>query len=69
MDLEELREQGRQLGLSRFVLQGAKKTIIQAIQQAQGESACFLSDQRLSCEIHDCAWRSECMKLTAAWRR
>jgi hypothetical protein len=69
VDLEEIREQGRQLGINRFVLQGSKKTVIQAIQHARGEPACFLDDRRFSCERLDCAWRSECLKLTAAWRR
>lgn len=69
MELEAIREQGRQLGLSRFVLQGSKKLIIQAIQNARGEPACFLNDARFSCKREGCEWRNECLKLTAAWRR
>ncbi|MDX9741057.1 MAG: hypothetical protein RBT81_07755 [Gammaproteobacteria bacterium] len=69
VDLEEIREQGRQLGLNRFVLLGSKKSVIQAIQHARGEAACFLDDERFSCQRYECKWRSECLKLTAAWRR
>lgn len=69
MELEAIKERGRELGLNRFVLQGSKKVLIQAIQHAQGQSPCFLGDDRFSCPRRDCEWRSECLKLTAAWRR
>lgn len=69
MELEAIKEQGRLLGLNPFILQGSKKSLIQAIQQARGEQACFLDDARFSCARHECEWRSECMKLTAVWRR
>jgi hypothetical protein len=61
MELEVLREQGRQLGLNRFILQGSKKSLIQAIQNARGEPACFLNDARFSCQHHGCEWRTECL--------
>lgn len=69
MELETIRERGRLLGLNRFILQGSKKALIQAIQHAEGQASCFLGDERFSCAREDCEWRSECLKLTAAWRR
>ena len=69
MELETIRERGRALGVNEFVLRGSKKGVIQAIQHAQGQSSCFLSDERFSCARRDCEWRGECLKLTAAWRR
>lgn len=69
MELEAIKEQGRLLGLNRFILQGSKKSLIQAIQHARGENVCFLDDARFSCKRYDCEWRNECLKLTAAWRR
>lgn len=68
-DLEEIRERARVLGLSTVTLAGTKRTLIPAIQLAEGREACFLTDHRLFCSNGDCEWRRDCLKLTAAWRR
>jgi len=69
MELETIRERGRLLGLNRFIVEGPKKGLIQAIQHAEGKASCFRGDERFSCATRDCEWRRECLKLTAAWRR
>lgn len=30
---------------------------------------CYLEDERLFCRDVHCAWRSECCRLVATWRR
>ncbi len=69
MELEQIKTRGRGLGLNEYVLQSSKRTLIQAIQLAEGRKACFLSEDRFLCRKHDCEWRCDCQKLTAAWRR
>ncbi|MGE0371706.1 MAG: SAP domain-containing protein [Gammaproteobacteria bacterium] len=69
MELEQIKTRGRTLGINEFVLQSSKRTLIQAIQLAEGRKACFLSEDRFLCRKCDCEWRGDCQKLTAAWRR
>lgn len=69
MELEHIQTRGRGLGLNEYVLQSSKKTLIQAIQKAEGRKTCFLSEDRFLCRNVDCEWRADCQKLTAAWRR
>jgi hypothetical protein len=69
MELELIKTRGRSLGLNEFVLQSSKRTLIQAIQKAEGRKTCFLSEDRFLCRNCHCEWRDDCQKLTAAWRR
>jgi hypothetical protein len=69
MELQQIRARVHTLGLNRFLLDGSRKALIQAIQEAEGHEPCFLEDDRFSCAEHDCEWRRDCLKLTAAWRR
>jgi hypothetical protein len=69
VEWEYIKARGRALGLDRFLLQSSKRMLVQAIQRAEGHAACFRDDNRYLCEEIDCEWRSECLKLTAAWRR
>ena len=69
MELETLKARGRNLGLNEFVLRSSRKTLIQAIQEAEGRKTCFRSEDRFLCRNFDCEWRGDCQKLTAAWRR
>jgi hypothetical protein len=69
MELENIRTRGRSLGLNEFVLQSSKKTLIQAIQKAEGSDSCFLGEDRFLCGHVGCEWRQDCQKLTAAWKR
>ena len=69
MELEQIKTRGRTLGINEFVLQSSKRTLIQAIQLAEGRKACFLREDRFLCRKCDCEWRGDCQKLTAAWRR
>lgn len=69
MELEQIRTRGRSLGLNEYVVQSSKKTLIHAIQEAEGRNPCFLDEDRLLCQQYDCEWRTNCQKLTAAWRR
>ncbi|MCC6207151.1 MAG: hypothetical protein IT488_03215 [Gammaproteobacteria bacterium] len=69
MELDQIRTRGRGLGLNEIILQGSKRILIQAIQQAEGRKTCFLDEDRFQCRKCDCEWRADCQKLTAAWRR
>lgn len=69
MELELIKTRGRSLGLNEHLVQSSKKTLIQAIQTAEGRKPCFLNEDRFLCRKCDCEWRSDCQKLTAAWRR
>lgn len=69
MELETIKTRGRSLGLNEFILQSSSRTLIQAIQQAEGRKACFRGEDRFRCQNFDCEWRGDCQKLTAAWRR
>ena len=66
---EYITARGRELGLSRFLLQASRKVLVHAIQRAEGHAACFLDDNRFLCKESSCEWRSECLTLKAAWRR
>ena len=68
MDQQELIDKARALGLNEHVLQLPKKSLVQAIQQAQGQNPCFLSDNRYFCDA-SCEWGDQCKALTAAWLR
>lgn len=44
------------------------KTLVRAIQQARGDTPCFLSDKRYDC-AGTCEWASDCKPLVAEWLR
>lgn len=68
MEHRELINKARTLGLTDDLLHLPKKSLIRAIQKAQGQKPCFLSDDRYECES-DCEWSRNCKKLTSEWRR
>lgn len=69
MNHEDIKARGRALGLNGFLLEGSGTALIHAIQRAEGHSACFRGERRLTCDETGCEWRRECQKLIAAWRR
>ncbi len=68
MKREELIELARSLGISEHYYNSPLKRLIWAIQKAQGEDPCYLSDERYTCS-GDCNWDDSCKKLTASWLR
>lgn len=68
MNQRELRNKARAIGITGDLFHLPKKTLIQAIQRAQGQAPCFLSDNRYEC-VTACEWKSLCKKLIAEWMR
>jgi hypothetical protein len=69
MTTAELVETARHEGIQETDLLSPTQQVIRAIQRARGKPACFRSDNRMGCADGECAWRRECLKLIAAWRR
>ena len=68
MTQQNLISQARAIGLAGDVLRLPKKSLIRAMQKAQGQEPCFLSDSRYECD-GNCGWSRECKKLTSEWMR
>jgi hypothetical protein len=68
MNQRELRNKARAIGITDDLLHLPKKSLIRAMQKAQGQEPCFLSENRYEC-VTACEWKSQCKRLTAEWRR
>jgi hypothetical protein len=68
MNQRELIDKARAIGLAGNLLDLPKKSLIRAMQKAQGREPCFLSDSRYEC-AGTCEWKSQCKRLIAEWRR
>jgi len=68
MNQDELINKARTIGLADNLLHSSKKSLIRAMQKAQGQEPCFLSDARYECDSV-CGWSGECKKLTSEWKR
>lgn len=42
---------------------------VRNLQRAQGETACFMSNERDTCQNFQCVWRVACLRPVAEWRR
>jgi hypothetical protein len=61
MNLTEIRNRAAELGLA-GVARLRKAELIQAIQRAEGNNACYGAEWRQSCGEVRCCWRSDCLK-------
>jgi hypothetical protein len=68
MNQRELRNKARAIGITEGLLHLSKKSLIRAIQKAQGQAPCFLSDNRHEC-VTACEWKSQCKRPIAEWLR
>jgi hypothetical protein len=55
--------------LPRVTAHVSRIDLVRAEQRAMGDEACFMSQKRLLCGRTECAWRGECRRLVAAWKR
>lgn len=60
MNVIEIRERGRKLGLS-GMSRLRKGHMIRAIQTAEGNQNCFGASWRFDCQQFDCCWRQDCL--------
>ena len=68
MTQQELISKARTFGLADHFIRLPKKELTRAMQKAQGQEPCFLSDSRYECD-GSCGWSRECKKLTSEWMR
>jgi hypothetical protein len=57
MNMNDIRERAKGMGLDSGSL--PKKEMIRFIQEKEGHTPCFKTDQA-SCNQYDCCWRSDC---------
>jgi len=60
MNVIEIRERGRKLGIS-GLSKLRKGELIRAIQTAEGNQSCFGAAWRFDCQQFDCCWRQDCL--------
>jgi len=58
MKLQEIKEIAKHRGLETGKMK--KEEIIRAMQEAEGNSACFHSGKAAECGQLDCLWRDDC---------
>jgi len=58
MNLQEIKKIAKQRGLSTGKMRKAE--IIRAIQEAEGNSACFDTGKAAECGQEKCLWREDC---------
>lgn len=58
MKLEEIKEIARQHNIKVGKLKKAE--LVKAIQMAEGNEACFASEQAADCGQGECLWRTDC---------
>ena len=68
MQKERLIEVARNHGLDENYHLYPNKIIIRKIQQARGQTPCYLEEGRFTCNVN-CEWSSGCKQLTAMWLR
>ena len=57
MRMNEIRAMAKQRNIAPRSMN--KKELIRAVQQAEGNTPCFMTNQP-SCDQHECCWRSDC---------
>ncbi|MEE9425204.1 MAG: hypothetical protein V3V18_09530 [Methylococcales bacterium] len=69
MNIQILKGVARGAGVDNVELLKKEQDIVRSVQEIKGHQPCFQSDERHYCVEYDCEWRTECMKLVAAWMR
>jgi hypothetical protein len=64
LNMKELRERARQLGVRSTRMQKAE--LIGAIQRAEGNFDCFGTATEEECDQEECLWREDCFKESVA---
>lgn len=59
MKIDEIKGIARQYNLK--TAKANKGELVRAIQQAEGNSACFNSNSSQVCGQHNCLWRQDCV--------
>jgi hypothetical protein len=59
--LQEVRTIARKMGID--TRNATLKELIRAIQRAEGNKACYMSAEVLTCEQTNCLWREDCAPL------
>ena len=57
MKMNNIKEIAKKLGVKPGAMN--KQNLIRSIQEQEGYTACFNSEQ-ISCDQYDCCWRSDC---------
>lgn len=60
MNLSDIRERSRELGLSETA-KLKKAELIRTIQRAEGNPDCFGAPWRFDCQLLACCWRQDCL--------
>ncbi|MEE9412605.1 MAG: hypothetical protein V3V22_06085 [Methylococcales bacterium] len=69
LNLQILKGVARGSGVENVECLKGEQDIVRSVQEVKGHKPCFQSDERDYCVEYDCEWRTECMKLVAAWMR
>lgn len=60
MTITEIKKIAKEKGVSAGKMK--KQELVQAIQQAEGNIPCFLTDAANGCPEEGCLWRKDCVK-------
>jgi len=58
MNMQQIREIAKEHGVKPGSLK--KIELVQAVQAAEGNEACFGTGKTAQCEQHDCLWKVDC---------